>query len=348
VRNAPSDGRERPVADGVFVYSDAPTGERPHLFARPAQALALGGAKIELRAAVVDAAGHRLDAAHLPALVADPVPGEHAVALRDGSFTTTVRYRTLDRIATLAIEPLRPNPSPGDAIALRAAGYDSLGNGVALADVQWWSAGGGSVAGSGPTAIYRAGKSDGVVSASAGGLQVRADVRVGRHDQTLQLFAGELARAWQFATAPKGAPGALSFETSATESAEPTGQTPACDQGDILTLPYDLNAERAAFAAGDFVLPGEPLAFEIEVCGDESGVGLRAAFVNRLGERESLTLARSVDWTGWRRLMVTLPPDLNPPVHLASLYVVRLGQAPRKVTGVIRLRNPAVTLAGSR
>lgn len=331
--NVPSDGRERPVADGVFIYSDAPAGGQPQLFARPAQSLALGGATIELRGAVVDAAGHRLREVLLPALVADPLPGEHAVTLRDGPLVATVRYETVDRIAKLSIEPSRPNPNPGESIPLRVHAYDALGNAVALDAVQW-SAARGAVTGSGPAAVYRAGNTDGVVAASAGGLRADADVRVGRHEQALPFFGVDASRAWQFATAPKGGAGALSFEAAGSGA------------GDVLDLPYDLNAERAAYAVGDFVLPGEPFAFDLEAFGDESGVGLRAAFVNRLGERRSLTLAKSVDWAGWRRLVVPLPPDLNPPVHLASLYVVRLGQAPRRTNGVIRMRNPAVTLAG--
>jgi hypothetical protein len=94
-------------------------------------------------------------------------------------------------------------------------------------------------------------------------------------------------------------------------------------------------------------LPGEPLAFAIDAFGDASGVGLRAAFINRLGERRALTLARRVDWDGWRRLTIVLPPDLNPPVKLAALYVVRLGEAPLRTNGAIRWRHPAVTLPGS-
>ncbi len=332
--NVPSDGRERPVADGVFVYSDAPAGGQPQLFARPAQSLALGGATIGLRGAVVDAAGHLLREVQLPALVADPLPGEHAVTLRDGPLVTTVRYQTVERIAKLSIEPSRPNPDPGESIPLRVHAYDALGNSVALDAVQW-SAAGGAVTGSGAAAVYRAGSADGVVGASAGGLKAGADVRVGRHVQVLPFFRADASRTWQFATAPKGGAGALSFEAA------------DAGEGDVLELPYDLSAVRAAYATGDFVLPGEPLAFELEAFGDESGVGLRAAFVNRLGERKSLTLAKSVDWAGWRRLVVPLPPDLNPPVHLASLYVVRLGQAPLRTNGVIRMRYPAVTLAGS-
>src|SRR5471030_1548561 len=64
VQNEPSDGVERPVADGLFVYSDAPAGPPAQLVIRPAHVIALAGATIPLRASIVDAAGHPLGEAH--------------------------------------------------------------------------------------------------------------------------------------------------------------------------------------------------------------------------------------------------------------------------------------------
>jgi hypothetical protein len=334
VVNAPSDGVERPVADGVFVYSDAPLGPGPRLFARPAAALALPGAVLELRAAVIDAAGHRLRTVALPALSADPHIGEHREPVGAGDLRTTVQYRTVERLAALEIEPPRPNPEPGAVVELQAVGVDALGDPVALEGVQW-SAAGGNLTPAGTAAVYRAGSADGQVLASAGGVRESIEVRVGHHEQALPLFDGDAAGGWRFTTAPSGAPGTLLF----------AGEAGA---GGVLTLPFDLDSERAAYATGDFTLPGEPLAFGIDVLGDDSGVALRAAFVNRLGERHALTLVRSVDWDGWRRLVVALPPDLNPPVHLSALYVARLNQAPRRTTGSIGFRAPAVILAGNQ
>lgn len=336
VLNAPSDGIERPVADGVFVYSDAPVGERPRLFARPAASLALAGAPLDLHGATIDAAGHRLQPEALAPLVAQAAPGEHDVTVRAGGRAALVRYRTVDGIAKLAIEPPRPNPDPGAAVTLYARGFDALGNAVALADVRW-SASGGSLAGTGATAVYRAGTANGSVAATAGGATERLDIPVGRHAAALPLFGPAGAPRWRFATVPNGMAGALSFASPAPAPA---------DEG-VLTLPYDLDAERAAYADGDFDLPGDPLSFEVDAFGDSSGVGLRAGFINRLGERRALTLAKRVDWDGWRRLTIVLPPDLNPPIKLVSLYVVRLGEAPLRTNGAIRWRHPAVTLPGS-
>ncbi len=70
--------------------------------------------------------------------------------------------------------------------------------------------------------------------------------------------------------------------------------------------------------------------------------------MNRYGEKSLLTLAKSVDWTGWRRIAIVLPPDLNPPVRLTSVYVVRsLGGAPVTAAGTLRFRALAVIIPGS-
>ncbi|HWT05335.1 MAG TPA: phosphodiester glycosidase family protein, partial [Xanthomonadales bacterium] len=55
VVNEPSDGVERPVADGLFVYSDAPLGPPARLVVRPARIVALAGARVPLRARTIDA-----------------------------------------------------------------------------------------------------------------------------------------------------------------------------------------------------------------------------------------------------------------------------------------------------
>ena len=114
-------------------------------------------------------------------------------------------------------------------------------------------------------------------------------------------------------------------------------------------LPYDFTGSaRAAYANAVIALPDEPIRMSVEVYGDGNGVPLRASFLNRYGEKSLLTLAKSVDWTGWRRVALTLPPDLNPPIKLTSIYVVRsLGGPPVTATGSLRFRGLAVVLPGS-
>ncbi len=306
VVNDPSDGRERPVADALLAYSDAPAGQHPHLVVRPASFTAYRGAQVTLRGAVVDDADHRLRAADVVPLATDPRPGAHVATVRErgGTLTALVPYRTVDRVAALTIVPDRPNPARGVQLALAVTGADERGAPVVLGDAPVsWTLGGRSAAG--PQVVYDTAGGDATVTATLGGAVATTVVRVGRHTLAVPAFA-ETALAYDF-----------------------TGTA------------------RAAYANGVIPLPDEPVRLSLEVDGDGNGVPLRAAFVNRYGEKQSLTLAKSVDWTGWRRIEIALPPDLNPPVRLTSVYVVRsLGGPPVHAAGALRFRALAVVVPG--
>ncbi|HTW83696.1 MAG TPA: phosphodiester glycosidase family protein [Candidatus Sulfotelmatobacter sp.] len=307
VLNTPSDGEERLVADGLFVYSDAPGGGASHLIVRPTGFAALPGAVVALRGAVVDASDHRLHGATLAPLHVDAAPGAHVavVADRDG-LRAEVPYTTLARAATLAVTPERPDPDPHATVALSVRALDANGDPVVLGPDVRWRADGGTLAPDGADAVYRAGTRDAHVTVAAGGVETSVLVHVGRHEAALPEFA-----------------------------AEP------------LTYDFTGNA-RVARDAVAVTLPGEPIAVSLEVRGNGDGVPLRATFVNRFGELRALTLAAHVDWTGWRRVTLVLPPDLNPPVRLTSLYVVpSLGGPPVHSTGTLAFRTLTVTLPGS-
>jgi hypothetical protein len=59
-------------------------------------------------------------------------------------------------------------------------------------------------------------------------------------------------------------------------------------------------------------------------------------------------LAKNVDWTGRRRLEIPLPPDLNPPVSLVSLYaVIVAGGAPIARPSSLVFDRAAVVVPGT-
>ncbi len=306
VLNDPSDGVERPVADGLFAYSDAPVGVHPHLIVRPSPLIALPGARVALRGAVIDDGDHRLRGADVAPIVADAMVGEHVAIARErsGELTARVPYRTIARPALLTIVPDHPHPAPGDSLTLALVASDERGDPVELGDTPVaWTIDRVPVPGT-PRLAYDTRRGDAEVSASLAGVRATLHVRVGSH---------VLAVAWP--------------ETS---------------------LDYDLTGSaRAVSAQTPIDLPGEPLAFALDVFGDGSGVPLRAAFVNRYGERHALTLAKHVDWMGWQSLRIALPPDLTPPIRLTTIYVVpSLGGPPIHTAGTLRFRSFSVVVPG--
>ena len=334
VLNVPSDGRERPVADGLFVYSDAGRGRNPHLITRPETFAALPGTSVTLSGIVVDDAGHRLRGDELAPVLVDPAPGDHVVTVRDprAGLNADVAYRTIDKVASLQILPDRPNPPAFGGVTLHVQAFDARGTPVALGDKVAWRAGGGALNPAGASANFRAGQNDGVVFATAGGVTTSTPIFVGSRPLGVPSFANPPG-GWRFATLPRSAPGSVGLEGSPPE----------------LLLTYDFTGPtRAAYANASVDLPGDPLQFRLEVFGDGSGVALRAAFTNRFGEPQPITLAAHVGWHGWQTVTVDLPASLNPPVKLTSIYALAaLAGQPVHARGTLRLRGAGVVVRGN-
>jgi hypothetical protein len=332
VANVPSDGEERPVADGLFAYSDAPLGPPAALVVRPAPLVALPNVDVPVRLTIVDAAGHVLRPAHLAG--GDFVRGvarSTVVAVRASGFVANVPVRVVPQLARLDITTDTRIAQAGEVVTLRAVGRDESGAAVALGNRAAWSADAGSFVAPG---VYRAATHDARIVVRAGGASATYAQHVGSRRLALDAFGGAGTAAWTFASAPRDLPGSLAIDAASQ----------------VLSLDYDFTAgARAAYATTSLLLPGEPLSFTADVEGDASGVAVRAAFINVLGERRALTLAKSVDWTGWQTQTLALPDDLNPPVRLVALYAVpSLGGAPARTAGALRFRNLSVVIAGSQ
>jgi len=330
VLNAPSDGAERAVADGLFIYSDAPLGPPAQLVVRPAGIVALPGATVEVHLALADAAGHALGTTHLGG--ADVVRAgavSSVITLRSGGLSAEVPVEVVPHVARLEVTSDVRDPNPRTDVKFSATGFDSRDRVVELGNAVRWSADRGTFLSPG---VYRTPGHDARIVATVAGTRSELVLRVGHHRESLQLFDPAATAQWHFGAAPSAAAGALSFAP-----------------GPALRLAYDFSGnERAAYATSSFALPGEPQSFTVEVEGDRSGVGVRAAFVNRFGERRALTLAKNVDWAGWQPRTITIPPDLNAPVRLVALYVVdSLANAATHATGSLGFRNPSVVVAGT-
>ncbi|HYW52403.1 MAG TPA: phosphodiester glycosidase family protein [Dongiaceae bacterium] len=329
VVNEPSDGAERPVADGLFVYSDAPIGPPARLVVRPARIVALPGARVKLRARVVDANLHGLGDAHgtwriAPSplvasvgeddvLVAGERPGVAGVRVARGTVAAELPVEIVDRVARIVVGPERANPDPHAALTLTAQAFDARDRPVATGGLVRWSAKDASVDARGRLV---AGDRDATVTASAGGASATLTIPVGRHTVPLALFDERRRAGWRLITAPANGPGAV-----------------AVDDG-RLRIAYDFSGgERAAYAVNEVPL-GAPLALACAVDGDANGAALRATLADRYGDRQTVTFARNIDFSGTRTLAVKVPPSLAPPVALRNVYVVGT------------LANPAVTASG--
>ncbi|ASN06257.1 phosphodiester glycosidase family protein [Virgibacillus necropolis] len=97
--------------------------------------------------------------------------------------------------------------------------------------------------------------------------------------------------------------------------------------GNGLQLNYDFTtttATRAAYlqASPLLELPGEVQKIGLWVKGDGNGAWLRAVIEDDSGTRYTLSLADEVDWTGWKHIETTLPEGIQYPVKLWRIYPV--------------------------
>jgi hypothetical protein len=340
VQNDPSDGRERPVADGLFAYSDAPVGPPAALAVRPAAIVALPGATVALRATIVDAAGHPLGEARGPwhvdgnaridandVLHAGSALGEGTLVVERGGVRAAVPLAVIPAVTRIALAPDRPNPLPGQTVALEALAFDARGRVVATGTALTWSALRGAID---PSGRFTAGPVDGFVTATIGTVKSSEVVAVGRHDEPLAAFDARTRDRWRLSTIPPGGPGTLAVGTSG------------------ITLGYDFTGtERAAYANLGATI-GDPLAVSCAIDGDGRGEGVRVALLDRFGERDTVTLARELREPGTQRVTARIPAALAPPLILQSVYVVgTLAVPPVHVAGSVTVRDCRLTLPGT-
>jgi hypothetical protein len=342
VQNDPSDGRERPVADGLFVYSSAPMGPPARLVVRPSAIEALPGTAVALRSALVDADGHplgpatgawRVDGAGATIDSGDllhtaATPGVSTLQVTRDGVSAALPLEIVPAVSKIAIAPERPDLDPHASLTLQAQAFDERGRPIETGDNVRWSALRGSITSDG---TFTAGTSDTFVTASIGDVKSSEIIHVGRHRTPLPGFDPPAQALWHFSSVPAGGPGTVAFTPQGT-----------------LQIGYDFrDTERAAFADADIAL-GEPLALSCAVDGDAAGAGLRVAFLDRYGERSVLTLAKTIDWRGPQRREVRVPAGLAPPIALQSIYVVgSLGTAPVKSAGTIGIRACDITVPGT-
>jgi phosphodiester glycosidase len=332
VVNEPSDGVERPVADGLFVYSDAPVGPPSRLVVRPERIVAVAGARVPLRARLIDAQDHGLGDArgawhldappNVAAIGDDDVlqigarTGTYALRVARGGVATDVPLEIVDRVTRLAIGPARAGVDPHGSVQLTLDAFDARDRPVAVAGTVRWSASNATVDAGGR---LTAGDRDARVSAVAGGILANATIPVGTHLVPLGLFDDVHRAAWTFATVPANGPGAVDVGAQR------------------LNLAYDFSARgRAAYAVAtpDLSL-GDATALTCAFDADGNGAALRATLSDRYGDRTTVTFARALDMRDTRRLTAAVPRSLAPPVALHAIYVVGT------------LANPVITAAGS-
>jgi hypothetical protein len=334
--NVPSDGHERKVADGIFVYDTAPVGPATQLLAQPDAVRALPGASVALRLAPADdndnvvATAATLDAHVEPSSLGtyrDGVfaalhAGDGAIVARAGAIVTRIPVEVTEQPARLVVYPQDPNVAQGGTLTLQARAFDAQGYPIALPPALPWRAQGATIDAAG---VLHAGKSDAIVSLLLGDRLANLAVAVGYHDEALPVTPA-------FMTAPRNGEGSVDAGDS---------DCPGC-----MRLHYALgDTERAAYLVTEVPLPQRSVAVSFDVYDDGQGAILKLALRNAINEEVLLTVG-PMDHPGWRRVTARLPAGIAEPARLVAIYAIG-ADATATISGTISVKNLHAVVAGA-
>jgi hypothetical protein len=353
VANVPSDGRERSIADGLLVVNAATPGPPDRMVVRAAAPAVLVGSHLTIAAESIDANDQPVPAPAAVRFAATPrdvasIDGSGTLtALRPGTVTVAadangakgeVRVSVVARVTGLSIGRLARAYPLNVAVPLSISATTAAGANIAVDPdaVHWSATGSGGELDAHGTFVTAAKPSRSTVIARAGGARAEAPLYVGVHELSLQhvMSPGDGPSLWHLERVPKDLPASLD-------------SSHARDGAPALHLSYDfggLSGTRAAIAQSEIRLPGEPLVLSVDVYGDRSGAWLRAGYRNGDGINDSLTLARHIDWDGWRTVRVNVPVQARWPITLTKIYVA--APPSEKGAGDLWLRNLAAWYPG--
>jgi len=342
VANLPSDGRERAIADGLFIVNSAPIGPVAQLIVRAPFRQVLAGSHLPLSVAAIDAHDQPLPiergrisfSSDAPAVAAVANAGELA-AIRSGSARVRASgygvrgLLDVDVVATVATlriarmaRAVPVNSTRQLSVEAQSAGGDLIGVDASL--VRWrldgrgarLATGGVLTAGSAPARVR--------VDAAVGGARASEIIEIGRHERAIGLAPMR----WRYASLPPGLPGGVD-------------DTPAPDNSPALRLAYDFSMARgvrAAYAERSLILGGRPLAISLQIYGDGNGESLRGAYRNADGVVDTIAIARSIDWLGWRTVHVPIPAAAHYPITWLRFYAF-VGRSDQTMRGSLWFRD---------
>ena len=355
VANTPSDGRERSIADGLFIRNTAPQGPAVKLILKAASAQILAGSVLGIQVRAVDANDQpvpvradditfatdptsvaRIDAHGIMTAL---TPGVAQVTAGVGRVRASVAVRVVGSVDDVRIVPANPSVVANAKVQLSVSTMTRDGNSVAVdpAAVRWTDDGKGGHVLSDGTFVAGSSAARTVVTASVGDASGSTVILSGEHGVMLQALPkpGLTGAVWHFEARPSSLPGAVDG-------------TAAPDGSQALRLAYDFSnamGTRAAYAQTELTLPGQPLAVAFDIFGDGNGEWLRGGYRNADGNDESLTIARHVDWRGWKAIRVAVPPQAAWPIVWTRLYVVERAANARE-QGSLWFRNFQMFIAG--
>lgn len=349
VVNFPSDGQERHVADGLFVYStEAQPGPVSQIVVNRRLPIALlSGGSQPVSAYALDAEGNpamaglawsvqpsTLGSVNSGKLVANQAGSGKVVVTSANGVTSSVPLTVVSQPASLFVTPMTALTPPGQKLPLSVSAWTAGGQPISVqpSSVMWQvtPAGLGTVSQNGvfqaasPASDGTFQSSKGTVTATVGHISTTIPVAVG-YDSAL-LDGMTTPSAWL--TSAQSA-GKLSFDK--------TMRAVVSDRGSM-KINYNYSAgsgveqtvfwPKATMSIGANAAGEAPGALGFWVCGDASGLQFAVCLSDAAGRRQTVYPFK-VNFSGWRFITLPLPSSMVAPitVHYLDFLVSNPKQA---------------------
>jgi len=352
VLNTPSDGSERPVANGIFVYSTATS-------AGPAtKVVANGGGTVEtVPGAAIPVNIYATDAQDNPAsgtITTRVIPsslgtwsggrftanraGTGLLYAQNGSAWTVQRIDVVSKLESLTVSPAEPDLNNGETQQLTLSGTSSNGSAVQVpAQAGTWSVAStalGTVSASGLFTAAASGDGLTNVTATVDGTTASASVAVGSTSTVVDNMSS--LSNWSSNTGG-GATG--TFSESAGDV--PEGDTASSSMQINYDYPAGSGVKQIAFwpNSGDEITANadgqDPTGIGLWVKGDGTGPELAESYLDVDGTDTTL-YPTTVTWDGWQLVICELPAGMNFPLSIDFLDFLTISNS-TAYTGTLKV-----------
>jgi exopolysaccharide biosynthesis protein len=350
VVNTPSDGVQRPVANGLFVYTNESTpGAASKVVVNGGTPVTtVPGATVPVPVYASDRDGN--PAATAPAVTVLPKgladwsdgrlvvhrSGRGEIVARAGGVVTSQPLRVVDRLASLAVSPNQPDLTDGATQAFALSGTTAAGQAPVTvpAAAAHWSVTPqdlGTVDGNGVFTAAAQGAGLATVTATLGGRTATATVAVGSDSQLVSDLT-DVAN-WQLRNTT-GAPATLALASGVL----PPGETGPGSLQLTYTMPAGAGVKQLVFwdtkdiTIGPNAAGADPTAIGLWVNGDRNGLILHEQYMQINGQAAPLA-ETNVTWQGWRFYTAQVPPGTQFPITMNFLDFLAI--------------NPSTTVSGT-
>ncbi|MCJ8014103.1 phosphodiester glycosidase family protein [Paenibacillus sp. KQZ6P-2] len=353
VLNSPSDGFERKVANGLFVYNTAPTGALSQLVVDKAAEKVFVNSHMPLHVKGVDAGLQPVSVDPSTLTYTTTVPGTKVkdgvftagaqtgsgeIRVAQGNVSTQVPIEVVDQLSSVQVTPNPAVVMPGASQTFEVKAYDEQDHPVAMdANQGKWTVEGpiGTINEDGVLQTTDQ-PGEGTVRFEAGGVSQDVKVSVGKKPVMIEDFEGPDVMTNWTATAIR-ATGKISMASR---------PNPVRNGTHSLKLDYDFTGQPGTSAAyanidvpnGGRTIEDRPLSLGVWVYGDGGQHWLRGVLVdgNNTSKPFDFTVDGGLNWTGWKHLTVPIDPNAVLPLKIKQIYVVE-PHGDRKNKGAIYL-----------